>query len=564
MIPDHPFLISEEFDWQKWRLTFKGGTEFINHYLQRYSDRESAEEYQRRLNMTPNPAFAKSALIEIRNSIFQRINDVQRIGGPVSYQNAIKGLGGGVDLSGSSMNSFIGRHILDELLLMKRVGVYVDNEPDVVQTLADEQKISPYLYWYRVEDIRNWAYNRRRQLVSILLRDTDFAYDEHTFLTHKQITGYRLIQKMDGFCVVTRYNEAHEEISTVRIDVPEIPFHIADIGQSLMEDVANYQIALLNLNSSDIAYAMDANFPFYTEQSDGRPAGAYFKDGNDDSETDHVRESRQIEVGPKKGRTYPMGADRPDFIHPSSEPLEASMAKQESLKNDIRRLVHLAVANLSTKYNSADSKKVDNQGLEAGLSNIGLVLQHTENQIAKFWAMYLRTEPAKVAYPNNYSLETEDERRAKAKELREMLPVVPSSTYQRAIKKQIANAMLQNKVSYVELEQIYQEIDRDLGIDADIDNIVESVKVGILSPETAGKLIGYPEGEAQRAQDARVEAAARIMEAQMSQSDLKDPAARGVPELDPDPNSPKREKEASQAQTGGRGKGRKAGYKKGE
>jgi hypothetical protein len=46
-----------------------------------------------------------------------------------------------------------------------------------------------------------------------------------------------------------------------------------------MEDIADYQIALMNLESSDINYMLKSNFPFYVEQYDpraemnfGRPA----------------------------------------------------------------------------------------------------------------------------------------------------------------------------------------------------------------------------------------------------------------------------------------------------
>ena len=56
-----------------------------------------------------------------------------------------------------------------------------------------------------------------------------------------------------------------------------IPFILLDIGESLMKDVANHQIALLNLGSSDVSYALKANYPFYTEQQDLRAVGDHLK-----------------------------------------------------------------------------------------------------------------------------------------------------------------------------------------------------------------------------------------------------------------------------------------------
>lgn len=43
-----------------------------------------------------------------------------------------------------------------------------------------------------------------------------------------------------------------------------------------------------------------------------------------------------------------MKADRPGFIHPSSEPLLASMKLQEKLEQDIRKLINLAVQSMSS------------------------------------------------------------------------------------------------------------------------------------------------------------------------------------------------------------------------
>ena len=41
----------------------------------------------------------------------------------------------------------------------------------------------------------------------------------------------------------------------------------------MIKDVVNHQIALLNLGSSDVNYALKSNFPFYIEQKDQRAGG---------------------------------------------------------------------------------------------------------------------------------------------------------------------------------------------------------------------------------------------------------------------------------------------------
>src|SRR5204863_8307623 len=153
----HPFYEEKYKDWTKWRLTYEGGQRFINTYLQRFSTRENADIFNKRKNLTYNPAFAKQAVEEVKNSIFQRIIDVNRNGGSQEYQDAIAGIDGGIDMLGSSMPSFIGNKILPELLSMSRVGVFVDMPEVNGQSLISTIGKKPYIYSYCAEDIRSWT-----------------------------------------------------------------------------------------------------------------------------------------------------------------------------------------------------------------------------------------------------------------------------------------------------------------------------------------------------------------------------------------------------------------------
>ena len=84
--------------------------------------------------------------------------------------------------------------------------------------------------------------------------------------------------------------------------------------------------ALLNLGSSDVSYALNSNFPFYTEQTDGRAGGASLKPIESENGTASAggkpsAGNRDIKVGVTKGRLYPLKAERPGYIAPPSEPL---------------------------------------------------------------------------------------------------------------------------------------------------------------------------------------------------------------------------------------------------
>jgi hypothetical protein len=154
----HPNYLSCMSDWQKWRLTYRGGDEFRDRYLEQFSAREERKDFNSRKAVTPIPAFAKAAVNDIRNSIYQRMSDVLRTGGSGAYQQAVAGLKGGVDRRGATMTSFLGMKVLTDLLVMGRVGVYVDHPVvEGVGTLADTTGRRPYLYSYQIEDILSWA-----------------------------------------------------------------------------------------------------------------------------------------------------------------------------------------------------------------------------------------------------------------------------------------------------------------------------------------------------------------------------------------------------------------------
>ena len=113
-------------DWVEWRYCYSAGAIFREEYLERFSDRETKKEYERRRDLTPIPAYARLEINRIRNSLTQRFPDIIRRGGSKVWQEAVAGMGRGVDRRGSSMNSYIGKYLLPGMLVMRRVGVLVD------------------------------------------------------------------------------------------------------------------------------------------------------------------------------------------------------------------------------------------------------------------------------------------------------------------------------------------------------------------------------------------------------------------------------------------------------
>jgi len=379
----HPGYLSGMTDWRKWRLSYDGGDEFREVYLEKFSAREDHPEFNARKAMTPIPKFAGAAINDIRNAIYQRMRDITRKGGSKAYQYAVNGMNLGVDHRGSTMNAFIGVKVLTELLVMGRVGVFVD-APAVPSgaTLADVGGISPYLYKYDIEDILSWTCSKPEEpseFQALLLRDTVMQYDQSYFLPTVQVQRYRYlwINPETGRVILQFYNlegtptdKDGQPAGPVELELTRIPFVMLDIGNSLIKDVCQHQIALLNLGSSDVSYALRSNFPFYVEQKDLRAVGAHLKhaatgDGTATTGGQGAAET-DIKVGATHGRAYDKGMNPPTFINPSSEPLRASLELQDRLKRDIRELVNLAVCRLLPSARRPNRRQWTTRALRPG------------------------------------------------------------------------------------------------------------------------------------------------------------------------------------------------------
>lgn len=532
----HPEYDSNVSDWRKWESVFTGGSSFIDDYLVKFSVREDEADFEDRKTITYAPSHAKAAVLDVKNSIFQRTVDIKRKSPDISYMEAVSGLSGGVDYTGNTMNGYIGRVILPTLLSIGKVGIFIDKPIiEKTDTLLDTKNIRPYIYKYDATSIRSWTEDTLGNIVALLLQDKSVKVDEDTGLTSEEVESYRLLQLTDDGVQVTFFNDANEVVGNETLALSRIPFVVCELSSSLLTDIADYQIAMLNLASSDMNYALKSNFPFYTEQYNQQAEMV----NRAKQKTDGSKgETAKTKIGSATGRRYPKDLERPGFINPSPEPLRVSMEKQEVLKQEIYQLVTLAVTNLKPTRASAESKSFDERSLEAGLSYIGLELEYAEQQVAEIWAEYngVPTEEISVKYPDKYSLKTGEQQRAEAKELKELLTSVPSATYRKEIVKQIARLTTDHRVSEQELEEIYNEIDAAQVVVTDPDIIINDHEAGLVSTKTASLLRGYAAGESEQAAKDHAERAARVALAQ------SEAGARGVSDLASGPQDAKDEK----------------------
>lgn len=498
----------------KYRLTYSDPNGFMDNYLyQRYNEEASAWADRQRLRH--NPAFAREAVDEFARALVQRSSEIKRIGGHPIYQKQVEGLDGGVDRQGNSMNAFLSKFIIGELMAMGSVGIYVDNDPFTPNTLVSETR--PYIYSYIAEDILNWHYVNG-ELVAVLLKDqTELLEDSLPF---GYATQYRKMTKTNEGVYVEILNDKDEVQSQIFLQLPHIPFVRLSIPYSLLRDTADYQITLLNIRSAETYLAWSGNFPLYTEQYDPHQELARRVDAGD----------TKTKIGTLTGIRYPRNTERPQWIHPSSEPLEIAMKEVENLKQEIRQLTALAVTNLSSRLVSAESKQKDREGLESGLSVIGMALQSAENLISREWHAYKKAKPAEVQYPRKYELLGEEERRANAKELNDLQHAVPSVTFQKETAKVIATTLHGHRVPHDTLVGMYNEIDKSPVPTADPEILRSDHEAGFVSDETASIGRGYKKGEAIKAREDHALRIARIQAAQSANN--INAGARGVKDLD--------------------------------
>ncbi len=531
MIPIY-YTLNQSEELNLFRKIKHGGDLFIRSYIERFSERESDTSFDLRKSLTPSAAFAKREVIKVQNAIYQRLVDIIRVGGSDSYQQVVSGEAGGIDLDNSSMSHFIGQDVLNELLFLGKVGVLVDMPKNIGTSVSETAKDHPYCYIYQREQILNWTkdqINNRNTLTALRLSEYIPILDDYGLPEGDEIR-YRVYNRLENSVRLRIFNKNEELQEDYIIDVPEIPFILFEIPDSLLHETGKYQIALMNMESSDISYSLKANFPILVRKAD--PLGGSHIKKNDDG----------IEVGNIQGMEY-SGEKEPGFINPSSEPLKASIAKQEQIKESIQTLISSSVASISQK--SAASKEFDERGLESGLSAIGEILEHGEQKIAIFYSLFEGSkEVATINYPNKYSLKSDEDKINEVKLLQEQKDEMPSIKGKKALAKMAAHTLFDTKLPVADLKIIIDEIEESNNTGASAKTINADVEAGILGHETAALMRGYNKNEPTKAAIEHADRLARIEEAQTRARE--NTAARGVLDKAPDKSGAIEEKKQSQ------------------
>lgn len=514
---------------QRWRDAYEGGDNFVQRYLEKYSDKEADADFQLRRKRAYCPNLCAAAINEYLNRFVSGLSKVTRKGN-ATYLQQLQGKGGGVTGHGDKMDMFLAEEVLKELMPMGRVGIFVDNFREVGETLAD-QNSRPYFVLYRREQIKNWRYDHLG-LSHLHLEYKTQTYDDDGFPKGTADRELKLIRR-EGF-VEYQELEGDSEVNSGRLELPRIPFVDLWISTPLMRDIVNHQIALLNIESSDVQYILEANFPFLVQQFEKTyqyqrmlsEQDEEFREYNNDNATHeaaHGKEDAKGEhLGHNRGMVYGRNLNAPAFIHPSSEPLTASMKKQEQIEQQIRKILMLSLINMQGVSASQQSRSEANQTVESGLYVLGQVLERAEQELAEIWAMYMGVEPATITYPTRYAILTEEEINQIVKRYRDTLTLVPSRTYQMEIAMEVVNNLLPH-LTYEQFSKIEKELSEFTTLVADPDIVRENVEQGLLSHQLGAKLNLYPPEDLAVAKEEHIQ---RLKEIQAAQTPVE--VVRGV------------------------------------
>lgn len=527
----HPSHTADLPYWTKWRRVAEGGDAFVDEYLAKLPNESATDHFKRKLQ-TPSVSYVKMCIAEIIAAFMVRMPGVTRSGGDKSFIEACAGKNGGIDGFGSTMNRFISEEVLRELLTVKRVGIYVDRAvlPSDI-SITEAKQLPPYCYVVRTEDILAWTTIPGSLTPSnLLLRESIPVYAPGSDFIISYTSGYRHMYKVaDTLVAVDRYDKDGNKLYSSMLDLPRLPFILLEVSGPAVQDAAGAQIALLNLESSSVTFAIETNLTVYTEQGDmttmlaalrrSAPRDAVDEDGDYGDEDEDIAggdgDVQTIRLGRNRGRRYLRESERPGFVEPDNSNLQRAVSLASSLKEDIRRMMMLAVANVTAKAITSATALIQGQvTANNGLATLGALFESAERTMALIWAEFQQETGSDIIYPSDFQILTDEERRTAIKELADLRDTVPSKQFQIEVTSKIARLLLSPTVTAETLQIILDEIKKAPALMSRVDDIVQTVEASIMPREYAAQCLCLPADAAKKANLEHAERLRRISASQ--------------------------------------------------
>lgn len=483
----------------KCRLAVSHNRDYVTKYLKYFSERETYSAFELRRDITPNPPDLRIGLSQLLYSIRARMGDVSRTSNLSEYIDAANGVNRGVDGHGSTMVSFMSNAVLPELLVAKRVGIFVNREE--VPTTLTKKAPWPYLTVVPTEDIYNLSYDSNNELNGVILRTTVMKEEDgFPVSTSYVIDKFKL---EDNKLTHTQYTPEGATIKTVESDMDALPFALLSIEESPVEDALDLHDSLLQLSSTDFIFLFKSNHPIYVEQysvkneMQKRQQERFQEKGRTD---DSEQANTQIDVGAVTGRRYGENLDAPSFISPSVDHLQASEMKQEKIAKQIERMLTIESFNKGYKSASMESKREDKEPLIGNIQRLFDVLEKGEKDIAHAWHSYYNVPSVfTVEYPSTFDLRSEEARLASAETKLKLRDDVPSRDLKDTLSIEAVKDLLPT-ASLADIRKISAQI-KSAQLNVSMSSLVRLIAENAIHPEHAITALGLDPIEAKRVID---------------------------------------------------------------
>ena len=209
-----------------------------------------------------------------------------------------------------------------------------------------------------------------------------------------------------------------------------------------------------------------------------------------------VRRTLTLSSVPAPRSGLQVSTNRPDFIHPSSEPLKASIQLQEKLEDDIRRLINLAVNKLD-REGRLNPKPWTTKAWKLDSHISASMLESTETSDRGVLGQLCDEQAPRTpggdhqVLPDRYSLKTDADRIEETTKLSKLLYSVPGHEAKREIAKLMVLVLLGGKVSVEVIDSIRDEIDTCDYLTSDPNVIIQAVEAGLCSEQTGSFALGF-------------------------------------------------------------------------
>lgn len=450
--------------WAKYQAVYTGGDDMKAHLVRH--DREHQDSFIARRRRSFYFNYVKQIINLFVAYLFRkevsRVSDIPDI--TAFWSNA--------DGSSEGIEHPIG-NILKQAatfyLLFGKVAIVVDmpSTEEEVQSEQDrkDQKLNPYIYLVKPQNIIDWQYGEDGSLdwirfeesvpvpIDPLAPRSEAKRWKYTTWTRDTWTFHFVEKNKSGTCelLADKTEEGSHSLGRVPVIIVmrEDSFKFgSSSGESLIKDIAISNIALYNLSSitGEEFYNHALNILVMQRQSGEEGQG-------------------DIVLSKDNVLEYDIGAQAPHFLAASSVPVESLQSFMMKLVDEMKRMSRLGstdstltgTGNQTSGLAHAFSFSDSNQAL----ADTAQLFEEVETRIVTLVSLWLGKDPIKdlgetvVEYPSDFGLSLFDD---ELSTVENAVQVVPSKTFAKVILKRVAKKFMDKETTEL-VASVAEEID---------------------------------------------------------------------------------------------------------